>query len=112
LLILLSAEKQTGNTEFQFKAGDLNFHSDDYEWLLITGASAKFKGTGTINGEGSYKFMVTAVDGELSGDGTLDTFRIKIWTEDEVTGEEFVIYDSGEIEISGGSIKIHEGGSK
>jgi PKD repeat protein len=101
----------TGSTEFQFKAGDLNFHSDDYEWLLITGASAKFKGTGTINGEGSYKFMVTAVDGELSGVGAPDTFRIKIWTENEATGEEFIIYDSGEIEIGGGSIKIHKGGS-
>ena len=23
-----------GNTEFQFKAGDLNFHSSSYEWLF------------------------------------------------------------------------------
>ncbi|MHA2248436.1 MAG: PKD domain-containing protein [Candidatus Hodarchaeales archaeon] len=101
----------TGNTEFQFHAGDLNFHSDSYEWLVIAGANAKFKGTGTINGEGSYKFMVTAVDGELSGSGALDKFRIKIWIEDEVTGEEIIIYDNGPegTEIGGGSIKIHEG---
>ncbi|MFW9871193.1 MAG: PKD domain-containing protein, partial [Candidatus Thorarchaeota archaeon] len=77
-----------GTTEFQFHAGDLNFHSDSYDWLLIAGAKAMFKGTGTINGEGSYKFMVMAVDGTLSDDGTCDTFRIKIWTEDETTGEE------------------------
>jgi hypothetical protein len=100
----------TGNTEFQFKAGDLNFHSDDYEWLVIAGPQAKFKGTGTINGEGSYKFIVTAVDGELTGGDAVDTFRIKIWTEDETTGEEVIIYDSGELEIGGGSIKIHSGG--
>ncbi|MHA2312873.1 MAG: PKD domain-containing protein [Candidatus Thorarchaeota archaeon] len=100
----------TGNTEFQFKAGDLNFHSDAYEWMVIAGAKAMFKGTGTINGEGSYKFLLTAIDGDLSDDGTLDTFRIKIWTEDEETGAEIIRYDSGEIEISGGSIKIHSGG--
>ncbi|MHA1903975.1 MAG: PKD domain-containing protein [Candidatus Thorarchaeota archaeon] len=101
----------TGNTEFQFKAGDLNFHSDTYEWLVIAGPKAMFKGTGTINGDGSYKFMVMAVDGDLSGG--LDKFRIKIWREDEVTGEEFIIYDNGleGTEIGGGSIKIHNGGN-
>ena len=47
----------TGNTEFQFHAADLNFHSSSYEWLVVTGSDyAKFKGAGTINGEGDYKF--------------------------------------------------------
>lgn len=27
----------TGNTEFQFQAGNLNFHSEVYEWLVISG---------------------------------------------------------------------------
>jgi hypothetical protein len=39
-----------GNTEFQFKAGDLNFHSTSYDWLVVAGANAKFRGVGTING--------------------------------------------------------------
>ena len=26
-----------GQTEFQFKAGDLNFHSTAYEWLVVAG---------------------------------------------------------------------------
>ena len=42
----------TGSTEFQFKAGDLHFKSTAYDWLVITGHSAKFKGEGTINGTG------------------------------------------------------------
>ncbi|MFW9789319.1 MAG: PKD domain-containing protein, partial [Candidatus Thorarchaeota archaeon] len=98
-----------GTTEFQFRAGDINFHSDSYDWLLITGAKAMFKGTGTINGEGSYKFMVMAVDGALSNDGTPDTFRIRIWTENEETGEELVFYDNGPegTVLGGGSITIH-----
>ena len=40
----------TGETEFQFKAGDLNFHSTTYEWLVIGGAKAQYKGVGKING--------------------------------------------------------------
>jgi parallel beta-helix repeat protein len=92
----------TGNTEFQFKAGDLNFHSDDYEWLVVTGSNyAMFKGEGTINGGGDYKFKLWA------GDDEPDTFRIKIWEEDEF-GVETVTYDNGmDQAIGGGSIKVH-----
>lgn len=94
----------TGNTEFQFRTADLNFHADSYEYLVITGEGsnyAKFKGIGTINGEGEYKFMIWA------GDDDPDTFRIKIWTEDEF-GNETVAYDNGfDQAIGGGSITIH-----
>jgi PKD repeat protein len=99
----------TGNTEFQFHVGDLNFHSDSYEWLVIAGAQAQFKGSGAINSEGSYKFMLTAIDGALNSGGGADKFRIKIWLENEETGEEIIIYDSGMEELGGGSIKIHKG---
>jgi hypothetical protein len=101
-------ELPEGNTEFMFKAGDLKFHSNDYEWLVVNQADsrAQFKGTGTINGDGVYKFMLWASDGEP------DTFRIKIW--EEVNGED-VIYDNGYEDsgnengqtIGGGSIIVH-----
>jgi hypothetical protein len=96
------ANAPTGQTEFQFQAGDLNFHSSNYEWLVVTGSNyAKFKGEGTINGAGLYKFQIWA------GDSSPDTFRIKIWTEDEV-GDETVVYDNGfDQAIGGGSIVIH-----
>ncbi len=90
-----------GNTQFQFKAGDLNFHSNSYEWLVVAGNQAMFKGEGTINGQGSYKFMITA------DDDSQDTFRIKIWYEEN--GLEEVVYDNGSQQIlGGGSIKIHK----
>lgn len=90
-----------GNTEFQFKAGNLNFHSTSYEWLVVTGSDfAKFKGEGTINGQGLYKFQIWA------GDGSPDTFRIKIWYEDN--GTEVVVYDNGMNQaIGGGNIVVH-----
>ncbi len=90
-----------GNTQFQFKAGDLNFHSSSYEWLVVAGNKAQFKGEGTINGQGSYKFMITA------DDDNPDTFRIKIWYEENDL--EIVVYDNGSQQsLGGGSIKIHK----
>jgi len=99
-----------GSTEFQFKSGDLNFHSSSYNWLVIAGQDkAKYKGSGTINDAGNYGFMLTAVDNGNAG----DTFRIKIWDKDAGDG---VVYDnkmgSGDdaydgTVIGGGNIKVH-----
>jgi hypothetical protein len=96
------ASTPTGNTEFQFGAADLNFHSDSYEWLVVTGSDdALYRGVGTINGEDRFKFVLWARDGEP------DTFRIKIWTEGE-SGVETVVYDNGfDQAIGSGSIVIH-----
>ena len=111
------ANTPDGNTEFQFKTANLNFHSNTYEWLVVAGYKAMFKGTGTINGEGSYKFMISAVDGSLKNNSAEDTFRIRIWGEDSA-GEETTIYDNqmdADIDaeptttLGGGSIIIHKG---
>jgi len=80
----------TGSTQFVFKAGNLEFASTKYQWLVVSGARAQYKGEGTINGGGSYGFLLTAVDGDLSGGTGDDKFRIKIW--DKATG--LVVYDN------------------
>ncbi len=103
----------TGNTEFQFKAGNLNFASTSYQWLVVSvsGYKAQYKGVGTINGIGGYKFLLTAIDGERQSTPGPDKFRIKITDDSEVA-----VYDNqrGAIEdseastaIGGGSIVIH-----
>jgi hypothetical protein len=69
------ADVPTGKTEFQFKAGNLNFHSSGYEWLVVGGPHAKFKGVGTISGSGNYGFTVTATDSDINGGGDADGFR-------------------------------------
>ena len=103
----------TGNTEFQFHMANLNFQSASYQWLVIAGAKAQYKGSGTINGAGDYGFMLTAIDGQISGGGGIDKFRIKIWN--KATGD--IIYDNqmGATDtanpttaIAGGSIVIHK----
>lgn len=109
------AEVPTGSTEFQFRAGDLNFHSNTYEWLVISGHKAQFKGVGTINGEGNFGFLLTATDAALTESTDEDGFRIKIW---DIDAGDVLVYDNkiGEEDTSeattslgGGSIVIHSG---
>jgi K(+)-stimulated pyrophosphate-energized sodium pump len=109
---LKGAATPTGQTEFTFPAAELTFKSTVYDWLVVSETRAQFKGTGTINGAGSYVFMVTVVDEEGEGGCRIKKFRIKIW--DKTTGK--VIYDNDlgypddilpTTEISGGRIDIH-----
>jgi hypothetical protein len=113
---LKGANKPTGQTEFQFQAGDFSFHSTSYEWLVVAGAKAQYKGVGTVNGSGNFGFLLTATDGQVSGSG-VDKFRIKVW--DKSAGDT-VVYDnalgsSEDIDvanpqvISSGNILIHKG---
>jgi hypothetical protein len=103
----------TGETEFQFNLASINFHSAAYDWLVIAGAKGQYKGTGTINNAGNYKFLLTATDGQISGGGGVDKFRMKIWD----PGTSQVIYDSqlgasdttsASLALGGGSIVIHQ----
>jgi len=92
-----------GNTEFQFHAANMNFHSHTYQWLIIAGATAMYKGNGTINGVGNYGFILFAEDGQKSGG--VDTFRIKIWD----INSNLDIYDNDPgTALSGGQITIHK----
>ncbi|GAG11808.1 unnamed protein product, partial [marine sediment metagenome] len=102
-----------GNTEFQFNAGDLNFHSNNYDWMIVNNHKAKYKGIGKINGEGNYGFMISVIDADLTPSTDVDLFRIKIWDKDD--GDRIVYdnqMDAGDdaeptTAISGGNIKIH-----
>jgi hypothetical protein len=107
------ATTPTGQTEFQFHVANMNFKSTSYNWLVVSGARAQYKGLGTINGTGNCAFILTAIDGQVKGGGGVDKFRIKIW--DKVTGN--AIYDNQmdaadtadpTTVIAGGSIVIHK----
>jgi hypothetical protein len=109
------ASTPTGHTKFEFRAGGFSFHSDAYQWLVVSGAKAQYKGTGTINGVAGYSFLLTATDGQVTGRGGVDQFRIKIWH--TITGA--IVYDnnyggSDDIAsanpqvIGGGNIVIHK----
>ncbi len=105
-----------GETEFQFKAGDINFHSSAYDAgsLVISGGrKATYRGDGTVNGQSGYRFLLIAYDGNQPGGDGVDKFRIKI------TQGGSVIYDnrmgvSEDVDLAdptalgGGSIVIHK----
>jgi uncharacterized repeat protein (TIGR01451 family) len=101
-----------GETEFQCKVCDINFHSTSYDWLVITavsgGMKAQYQGSGTINGTGNYGFLVTVIDG-----GNTDTARIKIWnksTNAVVFSNEPAAADSANptTVTAGGNIVVHD----
>ncbi|HEV2712355.1 MAG TPA: PKD domain-containing protein, partial [Gaiellaceae bacterium] len=111
------ASTPTGETEFNFQVGNFKFHSANYQWLVVSGYKAQYKGTGQVNGVSGYDFRLTAYDGQIAGAGNTgaDRFRIKITKQG--TGE--VVFDnrlgnSDDIDqsdpqaISGGSIVIHK----
>jgi hypothetical protein len=109
----------TGETEFNFQVGNLNFHSEVYTWLIVSSFKAQYKGTGTINGAGKYSFTLTAYDGDLMSPKGPDKFRIRI-TDDNNSNA--VVFDNkmgadasannldtaDPQTISGGSIVIHK----
>jgi len=95
----------------------VNFHSSSYDWLVVAGAKAQYKGEGKINGALSptltpYKFLLTATDGQLNGPGGgADRFRIKIWYDNTVVYDNSPSSDDIDASttqaITGGSIVIH-----
>jgi HYR domain/PKD domain len=108
------ANRPDGETEFQFQVANFNFHSTIYEWLVVSGPKAQYKGSGTINGSGDYAFLLTATDGQINGGGGIDKFRMKIWDKislaviyDNVIGAPDDIDTANPQNIAGGSIVIH-----
>jgi hypothetical protein len=100
----------TGNTEFQLPAAGLNFHATSYDWLVITTNQAQYQGSGTINGAGSYGFLVTAQD---DGGATPDLLRLQIW---DKSNSNAVVYDTQPgapvtaapaTALGGGRIQVH-----
>jgi FtsP/CotA-like multicopper oxidase with cupredoxin domain len=105
-----------GQTEFKLHFANFDFRSTSYQYLVVAGSKAQYKGTGTVNGIGTFGFLLTAVDGQLNNTG-IDKFRLKVW---DVNAGDAVVYDNGlgasdDIDtanpqpIEGGSIVIHKG---
>jgi len=105
-----------GVTSFQFHAGNLNFTSTRYEWLVVTNYKAFYKGEGAVNGEPGYHFIISMIDGAKKSPSVPDKFRIKIWdaSKNAVYDNQFGAADGVEAttNIAGGNIIIHDGNAK
>ena len=101
------ATTPSGNLEFQFRAGNLNFKSTSIDWLVVTGQPrAQFQGTGTINGGSVCKFQVDAWDRSFQP-GSVDAFGLKIFacnSGGDANGNRYTIAATT---LMNGSIIIH-----
>ena len=103
----------SGDTQFQFQEANFNFKSTSYDWLVIAGAKAQYKGSGTINGAGDYGFILTGIDGTQAGGGGTDKLRLKVYNKTTSA----LIYDNllnapdstdPTTVLGGGNIVIHK----
>ncbi len=94
----------SGHLEFQYHADGLNLKSISYDSVKVSATQAMFEGVGTINGEGSYRFRVRAVDGDKLGTCT-DRFEIRIWMNSD--SFDMPTYRA-EGDLSGGQIVVHK----
>ena len=102
----------TPKGQLQFRVGRLNFRSTSFDRLSVTGNKAQLSGTGTVNGRGTFDFLLTVVDRKRSGGP--DRVRITIWN----AGTNATLYDSGGgaasddedalTPLAGGDATIHE----
>ncbi|HYI65339.1 MAG TPA: ExeM/NucH family extracellular endonuclease [Candidatus Limnocylindrales bacterium] len=95
--------------ETTFDVPGVAFESTSVEWLVaeVDGSAAHYGGTGTVNGDAGYRFLVAVTDGP-------DRLRVKIWN--VATGE--VVFDNqpGEPDdaaasqpIRSGQVRVHGG---
>jgi hypothetical protein len=101
-------EVPSGQLEFQYRVGDFNLHSGDYEWLVVTNNNwAKFQGLATINNtEELYPFRVDARDGDKDGGSLADRFIIKIWAPGSNPNVDEILHKASG-DLGSGQIKIH-----
>jgi Tol biopolymer transport system component len=107
------AATPSGITQFEFQAAHFRFRSTSYAWLVVSGSRAQYKGLGTVNGAEGFGFLLTAIDGDVSGGGGLDRFRLKVWNveSDEVLYDNQLGADDSAAPLTvlgGGGITIHK----
>ena len=68
----------------------MSFASLSYKWMVVSKPYVWLRGTGTVNNVSGYEFLIAAVDGQLTGGGGADKFRIRIWKASDGT----IIYDN------------------
>ncbi len=77
----------TGSVKMNFKPANIDFASTSVQSLTTSNGRAYLKGTGTVNGTGTYTFLATGIDGSVVGGNDLIRLQIK-----DFLGN--VVYDS------------------
>ncbi len=64
----------TGNFDFNLAGAPFKAYATGFDWLVVSGDTARFAGTATVNGMDGYTFLVTVTDGGKKP----DTIRVVI----------------------------------
>lgn len=83
---------QPAHSALHFDAGGLSFVSKD---VRAQGGRGRFEGSGTLNGQGGYRFALAAT-ASRSASGEPGRMKLRIWRIDRATGKETVVYDNGD----------------
>jgi len=95
----------SGDLEFHYDAGDINFKSTGWDFLVVTnGNRGQAQGTGTINGSIVCKFSLDAWNNSFQP-GNVDAFGLTIFNCGGGTGNRYSLADTP---ITKGSIKVHQ----
>lgn len=91
-----AATAKTAQGSFHFALPGFVFASKDLRVFASQGTRAQLVGTGTLNGEGNYRFTATVAAGSSpdAGKGEAGRFGLKISHTDPATMAEVVDYDS------------------
>jgi hypothetical protein len=81
--------QRAGSLNWQLPA-TFRFSSTALSWLVVSGLSFQVGETGAVNGAGTYRVLLTGVDGQQS-DGGGDLVRLRV--RDPAAGN-VVVYDS------------------
>ena len=65
--------------------GKLEFRTLGYDSRTVAGARTQFKGSGTVNNQPGYRYILTVIDGQAPAGDDVDKFRLRVWN--EKTGE-------------------------
>jgi titin len=92
-----SADVPSGNVQYQDHDTGMNVNATTITSVVVTGTHAQMFGKATINGSGSYDFVVD-VDDIAEPGINVDTFSIKLSNG----------YAAGPATLSGGNIQVHQ----
>jgi len=95
----------SGDVEFHYDAGNINFKSTGFDFLVVTSEPrAQIQGTGTINGTITCKFTIDAWSGSFLP-GHVDAYGMTIYNCNSGTANR---YNLATAPTTKGSIKIHQ----
>lgn len=104
----------SGQVQFRVQASGLGIEATTQDWLVVSGPNAQVKGAATVNGKAGYTYVLTVTDGDQSGRGGSDRFRLRVWDTasgatvfDNVPNRPDDIDEASPAPIENGNVVIH-----